>query len=332
VTARRARSTADRADALDELVSRVTTAPARGELREELARVLGDRSLRVVYWYERKERYVDRRGRTFELPEPGDPKRAWTPVVHEGRPVAAIVHEAGLAGDKQVARAAAELGPVFEREGIEAQLRASLAAARSARSRILEAEQKSRRRLERDLHDGAQQRLVSLALELKLARAKIEKDPAGAGEMLDRADEGLRHAIEEVREIARGIHPAVLTDRGLAPALTGLVGRSPVPVDLDIVIEDRMPERVEAAVYFVVAEALTNVAKHAKASSVAVNVLQKNDMALVQIKDDGVGGADIRHGSGLNGLADRVAALDGQLEVDSYPGEGTVIYAEIPCA
>jgi len=332
VTARRARSTADRAEALDDLIARVTFAPARSDLRQALARVLGDRSLRVVYWYERREHYVDRRGRTVELPEPGDPKRAWTPVVYEGRTVAAIVHEARLAGDKQVARAAAALGAVFEREGIEAQLRASLASARSARGRILEAEQKSRRRLERDLHDGAQQRLVALALELKLARSKIETDPAGAAEMLDRADEGLRHAIEEVREIARGIHPAVLTDRGLRPALTALVGRSPVPVELELEIGDRLPERVEAAIYYVVAEALTNAAKHAKASSVSVNVVEKNDVALVQVKDDGVGGADMRYGTGLIGLADRVAALDGQLEVDSYPGEGTVIYAEIPCA
>ena len=201
---------------------------------------------------------------------------------------------------------------------------------RRSRARLVEAGDLERRRLERNLHDGAQQRLVSLSLSLRLAQAKLATDPGAAREILDDASGELAHALEELRELARGIHPAVLTDRGLGPALESLADRAPLPVDLETVPEERLPGPVEAAAFYVVSEALANVAKYAQASQVRVRVEQLNGYALVEVADDGVGGADPAGGSGLRGLADRVAALDGRLEVESPRGEGTRIRAEIP--
>ena len=189
-----------------------------------------------------------------------------------------------------------------------------------------------RRRLERDLHDGAQQRLVALSLQLGLARRKLEDDPALGGRLLDAARGELNRALEELRELARGIHPAILTDRGLPAALEALAQRAPLPVDLDEMPEDRLPAAVEAAAYFVVAESLTNVAKYSGAQHASVRVGREDSYAVVEVSDDGVGGADPAAGTGLRGLADRLAALDGRLEVHSPPGGGTVIRANIPCA
>ncbi|MDQ3867372.1 MAG: PAS domain-containing sensor histidine kinase, partial [Actinomycetota bacterium] len=201
---------------------------------------------------------------------------------------------------------------------------------RSSRARIVEAGDVERRRLERNLHDGAQQRLVSISLFLRLAENKVMDDPEGARQLLATASEELARALEELRELARGIHPAILSDRGLEPALQALVTRSPVPVTLAEAPEDRLPEPVEAAAYYVVSEALTNVAKYAQASAATVRVSRNDGRALVEVADDGVGGADPKVGSGLRGLADRVEALDGHLEVESAPGAGTTIRAEIP--
>jgi signal transduction histidine kinase len=188
-----------------------------------------------------------------------------------------------------------------------------------------------RRRLERDLHDGAQQRLVSMALNMRLARTRLRDDPNAAEMLLDAAGEELEAALEELRELARGIHPAVLTDRGLDTALETLARRAPVPVELGRVPRGRLPEAVELAAYFVVAEALTNVAKYAEASHATVNVDRHNGRLLVEVADDGVGGANPEKGTGLRGLADRLAVIEGRLEVDSKPGEGTTIRARIPC-
>ena len=201
---------------------------------------------------------------------------------------------------------------------------------RSSRARIVEVASAERRRLERNLHDGAQQRLVSLSLFLRLAQGKVAEDPEAAQTLLDQGSDELSRALEELRELARGIHPAILTDRGLEPAIQALVTRSPVPVTLAEAPEERLPEPVEAAAYYVVAEALTNVAKYAQASAATVRVSQDNGYAIVEVADDGVGGANPAGGSGLRGLADRVAALDGRLEVESRPGRGTTIRAAIP--
>jgi PAS domain S-box-containing protein len=212
---------------------------------------------------------------------------------------------------------------VTERKRQEQELRRS-------RARLVEAGDLERRRLERNLHDGAQQRLVSLSLSLRLAQSKLRTDPLAAGSILEGASSELAHALEELRELARGIHPAVLSDRGLGPALESLADRSQLPVELETVPDERLPGPVEAAAFYVVSEALTNVAKYAHASSVRVRVEQLNGYARVEVADDGVGGADPAGGSGLRGLADRVSALDGRLEIASPPGEGTSIRAEIP--
>jgi PAS domain S-box-containing protein len=200
----------------------------------------------------------------------------------------------------------------------------------TSRARLVSAGDEERRRLERNLHDGAQQRLVSVSVSLRLAQSALASDPKAADELLDSANTELKIALEELRELARGIHPAVLTDRGLGPALASLADRAPVPVELERVPVAPLPRPVEAAVYYVVSEALANVAKYAQASSVRVRVVQEAGRAVVKVIDDGVGGADPKRGSGLNGLTDRVEALDGCLIIHSPPGEGTTIWAEIP--
>jgi len=214
---------------------------------------------------------------------------------------------------------------ITERKAQEAELRAS-------RSRIVEAADDARRRLERNLHDGAQQRLVSLSLALRLAQARLREDPDGAEEILAGASEELTQALAELRELARGIHPAVLTDRGLPAALEALAARAPVPVELSTELDGRLPGPVEAAAYYVVSEALANIAKYADASTVRVRAEQRNGAVLVEVADDGVGGADPAEGSGLRGLADRVEALDGKFEVASTAGSGTCVRAVIPLA
>ncbi len=200
---------------------------------------------------------------------------------------------------------------------------------RASRMRIVAAGDEERRRLERNLHDGAQQRLVALSLALRLAQAKVASDPAGASELLAGASDELAQALEDLRELARGIHPAVLTDRGLSAALEGLAARTPLPVELTT-LDERLPEAIEAAAYYVVAEAITNVVKHAGASAVSVRVAAIAGAVVIEIADDGVGAADPSGGSGLRGLADRLAALDGKLRVESPPSGGTRVIAEIP--
>jgi signal transduction histidine kinase len=187
-----------------------------------------------------------------------------------------------------------------------------------------------RRRLERDLHDGAQQRLVALAMQLRLIQHEIQADPAAAQQLVDTASEELRLSLAELRELARGIHPAVL-NHGLEPALQSLAGQATVPTDVAYAAEGELPERVELAAYFVTSEALANVGKYARASSASIEVTRAGGGLVVRIADDGVGGADASRGSGLRGLADRVEALDGRLRVESPPGAGTVVTAELPC-
>ena len=215
---------------------------------------------------------------------------------------------------------------------LDAELRASLAELRASRARIVEAGDAERRRLERDLHDGAQSRLVALKLLLSSARLRARGSGSELDGVLGEAIDELDTSLAELRELARGIHPAVLTDRGLEPALQALASRAPVPVTVEA--DDgsrRLPGNVESAAYFVVSEALANVAKYARATQAAVAVRRSNGRVTVDVTDDGVGGADAANGSGLRGLADRVAALDGTLSLESPPGEGTHLHAEIPC-
>jgi signal transduction histidine kinase len=201
----------------------------------------------------------------------------------------------------------------------------------ASRVRLLSTADEERRRLERNLHDGAQQRLVALSLALRRIEGMLTAAPAAAQELISKASDELAVALEELRELARGIHPAVLTDRGLEPALRSLAERSTVRVNVDLDGSERLPTQVEAAAYYLVAESLTNVAKYADASAVAVRIRRENGSAIVEIVDDGVGGADPERGSGLRGLIDRIEALDGTLLVQSTPGEGTRLRASIPC-
>jgi signal transduction histidine kinase len=200
----------------------------------------------------------------------------------------------------------------------------------ASRARLVEVGDAERRRLERNLHDGAQQRLVSVALGLNMVDRKLESDPKTARSLLSGAQSELARGLEELRELARGIHPVLLTERGLGPALDALTARAPVPIDVTTVFEERLPPPVEAAAYYVVAESITNVAKYAHASGATVSIARTNGAATVTVSDDGVGGADPAGGSGLRGLAARVEALNGRLDIDSPPGGGTRITAEIP--
>jgi PAS domain S-box-containing protein len=215
---------------------------------------------------------------------------------------------------------------------LNAELHARLEELAASRSRIVTAGDVERRRLERNLHDGAQQRLVTLSLALRVAQAKLESDPAAARAALAEAGDELALALDELRELARGLHPAVLSERGLRAAIETIAGRAPLPVEIAGVPDGRLPEPVEAAAYYLVAEALTNVAKYAEASKVQVRVAARDSGVVVEVADDGVGGADPSAGSGLRGLADRVEALGGSLEVVSPEGGGTALRAEIPLA
>ncbi len=212
---------------------------------------------------------------------------------------------------------------------LDAELLARLEELRASRARLVEAGDAERRRLERDLHDGAQSRLVGIAALLAQARKRVDAD-AEAAALLDRAQAELGTSLGELRELARGIHPAVLTERGLEPALSALAARASVPVSIDTDGAERLPGPVEIAAYYVVAEGLTNVAKYAQASEATVAVRRSAGLVTVDISDDGIGGADAVRGSGLRGLADRVAALDGTLSVDSPAGKGTRLHVEIP--
>ncbi|HEY0362894.1 MAG TPA: sensor histidine kinase, partial [Solirubrobacteraceae bacterium] len=327
------RSRYSRAGAVGELIERLNNPEADRSLGLALADALGDRSLKLVYWRPSAGHYVTYDGRPVELPEAGS-GRAVTEVEREGIRVGAIIHDASLADEPGLVRAvAASAALALENERLEAELRARLDELQTSRSRLVEVSMFERRRLERDLHDGAQQRLVALSLQLGLAKRRLEEgQDVAAGAMLDAARDELARALEELRELARGIHPAVLTDRGLEPALEALAERAPLPVSLDQMPAERLPAPVEAAAYFVVAEALTNVVKYAGASAAAVRIRRNGSYAVVEVRDDGVGGADPTSGTGLRGLADRLAALDGRLEVHSPPGEGTTVRAEVPCA
>ncbi len=319
------RTSLARAGAVSEIVA------GTGDVRQALADGVGDPSLELGYWLPERKLYVDRDGQHLELPA-GDSGRAVTMIDHDGRCVAAIIHDPALNEQPGLVKAAGGAAALaLENARLDAELRARVEELETSRARIVEVSLKERRRIERDLHDGAQQRLVALRLQLRLARDQAGKNPEAAQTMLDGAMTELDEALAELRELARGIHPAVLADRGLEPALSALAGRAPLPVEVTRAPAERLPAPVEAAAYFVVAEALTNVARYAQATRASVAVERRNGHAVVEVRDDGVGGADPSRGTGLTGLQDRLAALDGRLEVESPSGGGTVVRADIPC-
>ncbi|WP_433474160.1 sensor histidine kinase [Spirillospora sp. CA-142024] len=213
-----------------------------------------------------------------------------------------------------------------------AELRKRTEHLQASRARGVDAAEFERRRIERDLHDGAQQRLLAVAMDIGRARAKLDDDPEGARALIEQAHSGTKEAISELRDLARGIYPAILTDRGLDPALSGLAGRAPVPVEVDVDLPERPPAAVESIAYFIVAESLANIAKYARATRASVRVVREDRWVVVEVIDDGMGGAEARPDGGLAGLADRAATIDGMLIVDSPPGGPTIIRADLPCS
>jgi signal transduction histidine kinase len=301
---------------------------SRAALRDTLADALGDPSLWLAYRTGTPPRWLDRDGTVVELPD-----RGVKLVERNGECIGALVHDPALEDQPELVDAvAAAAALAMENERLEAELRARVVELQESRAKLIEVSMAERRRLERDLHDGAQQRLVALSVQVGLAKRKLHSDPAAAEELLVRAGGELSLALEELRELARGIHPAILTDRGLEPALQALIDRVPLDVELAEAPEERLPAAVEAAAYFVVAESLTNVAKYAHAEHATVSVQRQNGHAVVEVRDDGIGGADPDSGTGLRGLADRLTIVDGRLEVVSPPGVGTTVRAQIPCA
>jgi len=311
------------------LMAELGDMPERADLRDGLARALGDPALELAFWMPELDRYVDASGSPVALPAADDARRTATEIDHHGERVGAIVHD--RAQDTETVRAAgAAAALLLENQRLDAELRARLVELRASRARLVEAADGERRRLERDLHDGAQSRLVALALNLRLARLSVSDDSDTAA-LLDGSIDELRQSLKELRDLARGIHPAVLSERGLEPAVRALAARAPVPVEIVGQAAGRLPAAVETAAYFVVAEALTNVSKYAHAEHATVRVERIDGQLMVEVTDDGVGGASAAEGSGLRGLSDRVAALSGTLELSSPRGSGTRLRAQLPC-
>jgi signal transduction histidine kinase len=298
-------------------------------LEAGLAGALGDPGLVLAYRVPDQDAYVDGAGRPVEPPGPG---RSAVPIERDGRELGMLIHDASLDDDPDLVGAVAATAAIaLDDARLHAESEQRLAELRASRERIVAAGDAERRRLERNLHDGAQQRLVAVALQLRMIQGRMESDPALAQRLVTSASEELSRSLEELRELARGIHPAVL-NHGLKAALDTLAARAGVPTTVSFQTPARLPEPVELAAYFVACEALANVAKYAHATKASVRVSRRGGVAVIEIADDGVGGADETAGTGLQGLADRVAALDGTLRILSPPGAGTVVTAELPCA
>jgi signal transduction histidine kinase len=312
-----------------DLVLELEGTPPDG-IRDALARALDDPSLEVLYWFPERNGFVDEAGRDRALPTDGS--RAITRLEHEGKQLAVLVHDPSLLEEPKLVNAAGAAARLaLENARLQAETRAQLEEVRQSRARIVKATDLERRRIERDIHDGAQQRLVSLGLELRLAQRRLGQTPdPELDRLLTAAVDELKVAVEELRELARGVHPAILTEDGLAAALESLISRQALPIELEA-DEGRLPAQVEATAYFVACEALANTMKHAGASSAKVRARRRNGLLVIEVEDDGVGGAQAVNGSGLRGLADRVEALGGTLRVESPPGRGTRVVSEIPC-
>jgi signal transduction histidine kinase len=314
-----------------DLMVELRSDPPPGDLREPLARALNDPSLTLAYWLPEYGRWTDQDGHPLELPA-NDGDRAVTVVDRDGEHLAALIHDPSLADEPELLDGvSAVAGISLENGRLQAELKARLDELKGSRGRVIAAGQRERKRLERNLHDGAQQRLIALRLELGLLGDRLEGDPASRRDVEHaRAEIGI--SLDELRAVARGLHPAVLSGHGLAVALESLAAASPVPVQLTVAVEGRLDEPTEVAAYYVVSESLANVGRHAMADSATVDVARRNGDLVVEIVDDGIGGADTERGSGLRGLADRVEALGGRLRVWTPRGGGTRVRAEMPCA
>jgi len=317
--------------AIGDLIVELDGDPAPAALRDALARALRDPSLTLAYWLPQFGSWADVKGQSLELPGAENGRTA-TFVDREGAHVAALLHDSSLDDEPELlAAVGAAAGIALENGRLQVELRARLVELAGSRARVIAASQQERQRLERNLHDGAQQRLIALSLEL----SRLEKQVAGDEDARARVVQARREiaiSLDELRIVARGLHPAVLSGHGLEVALESIVALASCPVRLTVLLEKRLPTAIEVAAFYVVSESLANIGKHAAASSASINVACTDGVAVIEIVDDGVGGADTEGGSGLRGLADRVEALEGVLRVWSPTGGGTRLRAEIPCA
>jgi signal transduction histidine kinase len=317
--------------AVGDLFVELRADPTPADLRDALARALRDPSLTLAYWLPEFGSYADHDGHAVELPN-SDGRRAVRLIARDGVQVAALVHDPALRDEPELLDAVtAAAGIAIEKSQLNVELRARVEELRGSRARIVEAGQRERQRLERNLHDSAQHRLVALSLQLSLLEEQLAGDRSATAQ-LEHARREIDTSLDELREIARGIHPAVVSGHGLAVALGELAARAPVPVHLSVEIEGRLPEEVEVAAYYLISESLANIGKYAQASSATIEVARGDGHIRVEVVDDGIGGADTEGGSGLRGLADRVETLGGRLQVWSPRGGGTRVRAEIPCA
>jgi signal transduction histidine kinase len=313
------------------LVVELGTPRGDTDLRLALARTLGDPSLELAFWFPAEQCYVDGDGAPVQLPE-DDAARSATFVARDGQPIAALLHDSALDDNAELVQsvcAAASLA--LENERLQAELRARLVDLQASRARLVGATDAERRRIERDLHDGTQQRLVSIAMSLGLLESKLAPGEEEARPLLHETREALTLALAELRELTHGISPPLLIEQGLSAALDDVCRRAALPVQLRLQVDRRLPDEIESAAYFVVSEALTNAAKHSHGSEVRVVAACAGQRLTVEVTDDGIGGAGTAGGSGLRGLADRVEALGGRFTVSSPPGRGTALRAEIPC-
>lgn len=305
--------------------------PSTAGLETAVGRALRDRSLRVGFWLPADGRFVGADGAPFRPPVE-DASRAVTPVEHDGDLLAVLVHDRALEAEPEVVEAvcaAARLA--LARARLQAEVAAQLAEVRASRARLVDATDTARRRIERDLHDGAQQRLLGLSLALQVTERHARRGDGDVVGLLEAARTELRHALEELRELARGIHPAVLTEDGIGAAVESLAERCDLPVEVTVSLSERPSSAVEATAYFVVSEALANITKHASASRASVTVHSDGADLTVTVTDDGSGGADAARGTGLRGLRDRVEAVGGRLDIRSVPGAGTDVRVVMPC-
>jgi signal transduction histidine kinase len=309
--------------AVADLVVELGQTPTPARLRDALASALGDPSLQVAYWAPIQDRFVDAAGETVELPDEGT-GQAVTMLERDGVPAAAIIHDAILLEERGlIASVASAMRLAVENDRLTAAVEAQLAEVRASRARIVAAGDAERQRVERDLHDGAQQRLVALTLALRLAMRRLGYDADLAVKLsLEQASDEARAALSELRELARGIHPQILTEAGLRAAVESLAARTPATVSVYIDPDARFAPAVEAIAYFVVSESLANIAKHAEAGAVAVRAGWADRVLTVEVADDGRGGADPRTGTGLRGLLDRVSAVDGRSRWSARQGAG----------
>ncbi len=304
----------------------------RTPLIESLRRALGDRSLDLLLWSRPAGSYVTQEGLPVSLSDGGG-ERAVTRIDGQDGPLAALLHDPVVAEQQSLVDGVSAVAQLaIENERLQAEVKAQLEEVRASRERIVRAGDEERRRVERNIHDGAQQRLVSLSLALGMAHAQADHASPDVAATLAQAQAELGDAIKELRELARGIHPAILTEAGLGQALGSLADHAPIPVSVQADLVGRLPPLVEATAYFVAAEALTNVAKHASASAVTLSAQVADGWLRLVVVDDGAGGADPARGRGLRGLLDRVAALGGRLSIEDEVAGGTRLMAEIPCA